>query len=78
MPPEKDEDSTEEDFKVVPNNRNKLLLDWEKHINYAGTMLYLYKYLVKGDRKIKAITENISKNDDIKLYIRGMFPRPNS
>ena len=43
------------------------------------SMLYLYKYLFKDDRKIKAffqdITENISKNDEIKLYIRGMFPR---
>jgi hypothetical protein len=76
MPPE---DSTEEDCRV-----RELLLDWEKHINaeYAGTsnsMLYLYKYLFKGDRKIKAffqdITENISKNDEKKLYIRGMFPR---
>jgi hypothetical protein len=83
MPPEEDEDSTEEDFRVILHNR-ELLLDWEKHINveYAGTsnsMLYLYKYLFKGDRKIKAffqdITENNSKNDEIKLYIRGMFPR---
>jgi hypothetical protein len=83
MPPEEDEDSTEEDLRVVPHNR-ELLLDWERHINvkYAGTsisVLYLYKYLVKGNRKIKAIfqdiTENISKNDEIKLYIRGMFPR---
>ena len=83
MPLLENENCTEEDFRVVPHNR-ELLLDWEAHINeeYAGTsnsVLYLYKYLFKGNRKIKAIfqdiTENISKNDEIKLYIRGMFPR---
>ena len=72
---------TERDFNVVPHNR-ELLLDWEGHINveYAGTsytVLYLYKYLFKGNRKVKAIfqdiTENISKNDESKLYIRGKF-----
>ena len=60
---------TERDFNVVPHNRD-LLLDWEGHINvdYAGTsntVLYLCKYLFKGNRKVKAIfkdiTENISK-----------------
>ena len=83
MPPEEDEDSTEEDFRVVPHNR-ELLLDWEGHINvkYTGTnnsVLYLYKYLFKGNRKTKAIfqyiTDNVLKNDEIHLYIRGMFPR---
>ena len=82
MPPEEDEDSTEEDLRVIPHNR-ELLLDWERPINveYVGTnnsVLYLYKYLFKGNRKIKAIfqdiSENISKNDEIKLYIRGRFP----
>lgn len=72
---------SDRDFKVVPHNR-ELLIDWEGHINveYAGTsytVLYLYKYLFKGNRKVKAtfcdITENISKNDEIKLYIRGRF-----
>ena len=79
MPPEENEDSTEEDLRVVPHNR-ELLLDWEEHMNVEyASVLYLYKYLFKGNRKIKAIfediTENISKNDELKLYIRGMFPR---
>ena len=83
MPPKEDENSTQKDFRVVPHNK-ELLLDWEGHINmeYAGTsnsVLYLYKYLFKGNRKVNAIfqeiTDNISKNDEIKLYIRGMFPR---
>ena len=37
----------------------------------------LYKYLFKVNCKVKAkfhdITENISKSDEIKLYIRGRF-----
>jgi hypothetical protein len=83
MPSEEDEDSTEEDLRVVPHNR-ELILVWEGQINveYAGTsnsVLYLYKYLFKVNRKIKVIfqdiTENISKNDEIKLFIRGMFSR---
>jgi hypothetical protein len=59
MPPEEDEDSTEEDFRVVPH--------WEGHKNveYAGTsnsVLYLYKYLFKGNRKITAIFQDITDN----------------
>ena len=49
-------------------------------MEYAGTsytVLYLYTYLFKGNRKGKAkfqdIMENISKNDEIKLNIRGRF-----
>ena len=43
------------DLKVVPHNR-EVLLDWDGHINveYAGTsytVLYLYKYLFKGNKK---------------------------
>jgi hypothetical protein len=66
MPPEEDEDSTEEDFRLVPHNR-ELLLDWVRKINieYAGTsksVIYLYKYLIKGNRKIKAIFQDITDN----------------
>jgi hypothetical protein len=44
-----------DDLKVVPHNR-EVLLDWDGHINveYAGTsytVLYLYKYLFKGNKK---------------------------
>ena len=50
---------------VVPNNRD-LLLDWEGHINveYAGStysVLYLYKYLFKGNKKVKAWIEKTAQ-----------------
>ena len=53
------------DFMVVPNNRD-LLLDWEGHINveYAGStfsVLYLYKYLFKGNKKVKARIEETAQ-----------------
>ena len=62
-----------QDLKVVPHNRD-LLLDWNGHINveYAGTtytVLYLYKYLFKGNKKEKAriqalkVTEEEQKDE---------------
>ena len=68
------------DLKVVPHNR-ELLVDWNGHMNveYAGstyTVLYLYKYLFKGNRKEKAriaalgVTEEEQK-DEILMYLRG-------
>jgi len=70
---------TERDFFVVSHNK-QLLLEWEGHINveYAGSsysVLYLYKYLYKGNKKVKANfidnTEGIQKDDEINLYLRG-------
>ena len=71
-----------QDLKVVPHNRD-LLLDWNGHINveYAGTtytVLYLYKYLFKGNKKEKAriqalkVTEEEQK-DEILMYLKGRF-----
>ena len=72
---------TQRDLKVVAHNR-ELLLDWDGHINveYAGTtytVLYLYKYLFKGNKKIKAqmiLAMNLSDDEqanEIFMYIRG-------
>jgi len=68
------------DLKVVPHNR-ELLLDWEGHMNveYAGTtytVLYLYKYLFKGNKKMKAqlLAMNLSEHqlaNEIFMYVRG-------
>ena len=68
------------DLKVVPHNR-ELLLDWDGHMNveFAGstyTVLYLYKYLFKGNKKIKAqiLALNLSEDqlaNEIFMYIRG-------
>ena len=70
------------DLKVVPHNRD-LLLDWDGHINveYAGktyTVLYLYKYLFKGNKKMKALilAMNLSDHElanEIFMYVRGRF-----
>jgi hypothetical protein len=68
------------DLDVVPHNR-ELLLDWNGHSNveYAGNtycVLYLYKYLYKGAKKVKmrlTNAENVNENDEITLYLRGRF-----
>ena len=68
------------DLKVVPHNR-EVLLDWDGHINveYAGTsytVLYLYKYLFKGNRKVKATFQELSESqkvDEFFMYLRGRY-----
>jgi hypothetical protein len=45
-----------DDLKVVPLNR-EILVDWDGHINVeyvrnSYTVLYIYKYLVKGNKKV--------------------------
>jgi hypothetical protein len=68
------------DLDVVPHNKF-LLLDWNGHANveYAGNsqcVLYLYKYLYKGAKKVKlrlTNAEEVSDNDEITLYLRGRF-----
>jgi hypothetical protein len=73
--------SNEKDFMVVPHNR-ELLLDWDGHINveFAGssfTVLYLYKYLFKGNKKVKArLVEDVNiseeeRKDEHGMYLRG-------
>jgi len=73
--------NNESDLKIVPHSR-KLLLDWEGHANveYAGSafcVLYLYKYLYKGHKKIKVSISNdedrYENEDEISLYLRGRF-----
>jgi hypothetical protein len=64
----------------VPHNRD-VLLDWRGHANveYAGScysVLYLFKYLHKGNKKVKVNldvinTDGIDKGDEIGLYLRG-------
>jgi len=69
-----------EDLKVVPHNR-EVLLDWDGHINveYAGTsytVLYLYKYLFKGNKKLKAFLQELDesqKKDEHFMYLRGRY-----
>ena len=68
------------DFKVVPHNK-LLLLDWNGHANveYAGSstcVLYLYKYLYKGPKKVKVTIDNDfddKSKDEIGLYLSGRF-----
>ena len=67
---------------IVPHNRN-ILLDWDAHINveFAGTsftVLYLYKYLFKGNKKVKArlLEMNVSeeeRKDEHGMYMRGRY-----
>jgi len=63
---------------VVPHNR-ELLKDWNAHANveFAGstyTVIYLYKYLFKGSKKVKLRFSNandIRDDSEINLYLRG-------
>jgi hypothetical protein len=69
---------SQKDLRVVPHNR-KLLLDWGGHayIDWCGTtytVLYLYKYLYKGAKKVKFQLHNaddVNDEDEITLYLRG-------
>jgi len=65
---------------VVPHNK-QMLKDWNGHANveFAGstyTVIYLYKYLFKGSKKVKLRLTNandISDRDEINLYLRGRY-----
>ena len=67
-------------LQVVPHNR-ALLKQWNGHANveFAGstyTVIYLYKYLFKGSKKVKLRLTNaddIKDNDEIRLYVRGRY-----
>ena len=68
------------DLRVVSHNK-RLLCDWEGHANveYAGgsrCVLYLYKYLYKGAKKVKVNVTSVNDDDvrdEISLYLRGRF-----
>jgi hypothetical protein len=68
----------ERDLTVVPHNR-LMLEDWGGHINVEGcssffAVLYLYKYLYKGNKKITIHlnnTDDLHPDDEIKHFIRG-------
>ena len=69
--------STIKSLNVVPHNK-LLLKDWNGHANveFAGstyTVIYLYKYLFKGNKKVKMRLNNIRKDDEISLYLRGRY-----
>jgi hypothetical protein len=69
---------TTEDLQIVPYNK-EILLDWNAHSNveYCGTtytVVYLYKYFFKGNKKVKINlnnTDDVNPKDEIKLYLRG-------
>ena len=66
------------DLRVVPHNR-EILLDWQGHANVefcadSYAVLYLYKYLFKGNRKVTMQLDNVGdvhKKDEILLFQRG-------
>ena len=67
-----------EDLRVVPHNR-ELSLDMDSHVNVefcatSYTVLYLYSYLFKGNKKVRFELQNtadVDDNDEITLYLRG-------
>ena len=69
-----------EDLNVVSYHK-QILLDWNGHVNvaYCGksyVVLYLYKYLFKGNKKVKILfdnTDDLHEKDEINHYIRGRF-----
>jgi hypothetical protein len=69
-----------DDLRITPHNR-QILEDWDGHayIDWCGTtytVLYLYKYLYKGAKKVKFRLQNaedIDDKDEISLYIRGRY-----
>ena len=66
------------DLRVVPHNR-EILLDWQGHANVefcadSYAVLYLYKYLFKGNRKVTMQLDNVDdvhNKDEILLFQRG-------
>ena len=68
----------EKDLMVVPHEKY-LLIDWNGHacVDFAMNtfcVLYLYKYLFKGSKKVRMQLKNakdVGDKDEINLYIRG-------
>jgi hypothetical protein len=69
---------TIDDLTVVAHNR-QILLDWDGHCNVEAcssgyVVLYLYKYLYKGNKKITIHLDNVSDlhaDDEHMHHIRG-------
>jgi hypothetical protein len=69
-----------DDLRVVPHSK-LALIDWGGHIFFdycanAYTVLYLYKYLFKGSKKVKLRLDNaadVDDKDEITLYLRGRY-----
>ena len=70
--------NTEEDCLVVPHN-TLILEDVDAHVNveYTGStycVIYLYKYLFKGRKKVKATFSKKGKpTDEIEAYVKGRY-----
>ena len=68
----------EKDCFVVPHNR-QMLLDCSCHVNTefcasSYAIIYLYKYLFKGNKKIQLALDNlddVGENDEITMFLRG-------
>ena len=66
------------DLRVVSYHK-QILIDWDGHINVAFcgksfVVLYLYKYLFKGNKKLKILfdnTKDVHDDDEITHYLRG-------
>jgi len=73
-----------EDLRVVPHCKD-ILLDWKGHCNveFAGstyTVLYLYGYLFKGNKKLRVElgnTDDVDREDEITLHLRGRMVTSN-
>jgi hypothetical protein len=69
---------TKEDLRVVPHNKD-ILFDWNGHANvefcgHTFTVMYLYKYLFKGNKKVTLELNNlddVDEEDEIKEFQRG-------
>ena len=67
-----------EDLMIVVHNR-QILIDWDGHAccEYSGstyTLLYLYSYLFKGQKKVKLNIASVDKDilkDEHAMYIKG-------
>jgi hypothetical protein len=70
----------EADLRVVPHSR-QAVLDYDGHMYWdwcanAYTVMYLYKYIFKGSKKVKMRLDNaddVDDEDEITLYIRGRY-----
>lgn len=65
------------DLTIVPHNR-QILLEWDGHSNVeytttTYTMIYLYKYLFKGNKKSKVYFDRVAEEeeDEITAYLHG-------
>lgn len=65
----------EADFNIVPTH-DKMILDWDGHINHepaaqSFTVMYLFKYLFKGNKTQSVEIDGDYDQDEIKTFQRG-------